>query len=203
MKNTTENIENKIFIRMQKAKRGVVFFASDFAAYGSSKSINKALERLTVQEKIMRIARGIYVIPRKSLFSNELLPPDTDSVAKAIARRDKAKIIPTGLTALNLLGLSTQVPMKTVYFTDGAARKLKIGNSSIVFKKTAAKNVSVYGKISGLVIQGLKSIGKGKVSDDEEKKIIELLKKEKKENLINDIKIAPDWIRTIMYKALV
>jgi hypothetical protein len=197
-----ENIEYKIFERMKKAKRGMVFFASDFAVYGDTKTCNKALERLTKQEKIMRVARGIYVIPRKGLFSNRI-PPDIDAVAMAIARKDKAKVIPTGLFALNALGLSTQVPMKAVYLTDGTPRKLKIGKALLVMKKTTTKNVAVYGKISGLVIQALKAIGKENVESPDEEKIIALLKQENKEHLVNDIKLAPDWIRKIMRKALI
>ncbi|MDR0541203.1 MAG: DUF6088 family protein [Dysgonamonadaceae bacterium] len=194
-------VENKIFDRMKKAKRGVVFFASDFATYGDAKACNKALERLTKQERIMRIARGIYTIPRKGMFSNRI-PPSVDAIAAALARRDKARIIPTGLFALNALGLSTQLPMKAVYLTDGTPRKLKIGKATLVLKKTTAKNTATYGKISGLVIQALKAIGKGKVEDYEEEKIVALLKKENKEHLVNDIKLAPDWIRNIMRKAL-
>ncbi|GHT25125.1 hypothetical protein FACS189430_11290 [Bacteroidia bacterium] len=196
------NIEYKIFERMKKAKRGVVFFASDFATYGDSKSCNKALERLTKQEKIMRVARGIYTIPQKGLFSNRI-PPDVNVIAAALARKDKARIIPTGLFALNALGLSTQVPMKVVYLTDGTPRKLKIGKATLILKKTTAKNVATYGKISGLVIQALKAIGKGKVEDEEEKKMIALLQKENKEHLANDIKLATGWIRNIMRKALI
>lgn len=194
-------IENKIFDRMKKAKRGMAFFASDFAVYGTTKACNKALERLTQQEKIMRVARGIYAIPQKGMFSNRI-PPSVETVAAALARRDKARIIPTGLYALNALGLSTQVPMKIVYLTDGTPRKLKIGKATLLLKKTTAKNTATYGKISGLVIQALKSLGKGKVEEYEEEKIIALLKKENREHLANDIKLAPDWIRNIMRKAL-
>jgi hypothetical protein len=197
-----QTIENKIFERMQKAKRGVVFFANDFSAYGTVKACNKALERLTKDKKIMRVARGIYVIPQKSIFLGHI-PPDTDTIARAIARRDKAKIVPTGLAALNMIGLSTQVPMKTIYLTDGNSRKLNIGNSAVIFKKTTAKNVAFQGKISGLVIQGLKSIGKGNVTNYEEQKIIELLKQESKKNIEYDIKIAPDWTKKIIHKALI
>jgi hypothetical protein len=196
-----DNIEYKILERMKKAKRGVVFFASDFATYGDSKTCNKALERLTKQKKIMRVARGIYTIPQKGLFANRI-PPDVNVIAAALARRDKARIIPTGLFALNALGLSTQVPMKAVYLTDGTPRKLKIGKATLVLKKTTTKNVATYGKISGLAIQALKAIGKGKVENEEEEKMIALLKKENKEHLANDIKLAPGWIRNIMRKAL-
>ena len=186
---------------MKKAKRGLVFFTSDFAAYGNGKACNKALERLTEQKKIMRVGRGIYTIPRKSKFFGRV-SPGIEEIAQGIARRDKARIIPTGLFAENLLGLSTQVPMKIVYLTDGTPRKLMIDKTPLMFKKTSPKNLATWGKVSGLVIQALKSIRKDRVTDDEIGKVVNILKKEKPKYLANDIKLAPEWIREIMRKAL-
>ena len=186
---------------MKKAKRGLVFFTSDFAAYGNGKTCNKALERLAKQEKIMRVGRGIYTIPRKSAFFGRV-PPAIEDIAQGIARRDKARIIPTGLFAENLLGLSTQVPMKIVYLTDGTPRKLTIDETPLIFKKTSPKNLAAWGKISGLAIQALKSIRKERVSDDDIEKVINILKKENPKYVANDIKLAPEWIREIMRKAL-
>lgn len=196
-----DTIENKIFNRMKKAKRGMVFFSTDFAAYGNAKACSKALERLTKQEKIMRVGRGIYTIPRKSKFFGRV-SPGIEEIAQGIARRDKARIIPTGLFAENMLGLSTQVPMKIVYLTDGTPRKLIIDETPLIFKKTSPKNLATWGKISGLVIQALKSIRKERVTDYEIEKIVDILKKENPKYLVNDIKLAPEWIREIMRKAL-
>jgi len=196
------SIENMIYERMKKAKRGSVFFTSDFVAYGNSKACNKALERLAKQEKIMRAGRGIYVIPQKSKFFGRV-SPGIEEVARGIARRDKARIIPTGLFAENILGLSTQVPMKIVYLTDGTPRKLKIDNTTLIFKKTSPKNLATWGKISCLVIQALKSIRKERVTDSEIEKVITILKTENPVYLTNDIKHAPAWIREIMRKALI
>lgn len=103
--------------------------------------------------------------------------------------------------ALNALGLSTQVPLKAVYLTDGAARIVKVGKRTIQFKRTTPKNLSAKGQISKLVIQALKAIGKDKVSVDEERKILALLRKEKLEHLKHDILLAPEWIRKIMRNA--
>lgn len=186
---------------MKKAKRGLVFFATDFTAYGNAKSCSKALERLTEQEKIMRVARGIYTIPQKSQFFGRVAP-GIEEIARGIARRDKARIIPTGLFAENLLGLSTQVPMKTVYLTDGAPRKLMIGKTTLIFKKTTPKNLATYGKVSTLAIQALKSIGKKRIADYEIEKVVNILKKENPKHLAHDIKLAPEWIREIMRKAI-
>jgi len=195
-------IEYKIFERMKKAKRGLVFFTSDFATYGNSKTNNKALERLAKQGKIMRVGRGIYTIPRKSKYFGHVAPC-IEEIAQGIARRDKARIIPTGLYAENLLGLSTQVPMKIVYLTDGTPRKLMINETPLILKKTSPKNLATWGKISNLAIQALKSIRKERITDYEIEKVVNILKKENPKYLVNDIKLAPEWIREIMRKALV
>lgn len=194
------SLENKILERIKKAKRGALFFASDFASYGSTASCNKALERLAKRGDIMRVGRGIYAIPKKSKLFGFVTPP-IEAIASDIARRDKARIIPTGQYALHALGLSTQIPMKAVYLTDGAPRKITIGNRVLIFKKTAPKNLASYGKLSGLAIQALKSLGKENVDDSVENKIIAALQKETPENLAHDIKLAPEWIRSIMRKA--
>jgi hypothetical protein len=193
-------IENKILKKMKQNRRGKIFFANDFAVLGNYKACNKALERLTKQGEIMRVSRGIYAIPQKSELLGTLTP-SFDSVVAAIVKRDKAKIIPTGLFAENALGLSTQVPMKAIFLTDGAPRKLMIGKIPLIFKKTTPKNLAAKGKISGLAIQALKSIQKRRVTDYEIDKVVNLLKKENPQHLAHDIKLAPEWIREIMRKA--
>ena len=194
------SIENKILKKMKQNRRGKIFFANDFAAVGNYKACSKALERLAKQGEIMRVSRGIYAIPQKNELLG-ILTPSFDSVVAAIVKRDKAKIIPTGLYAENVLGLSTQVPMKAVYLTDGAPRKLMIGKIPLIFKKTTPKNLAAKGKISGLAIQALKSIRKDRITNDEIDKVISLLKKENPQHVAHDIKLAPVWIKEIMRKA--
>ena len=104
--------------------------------------------------------------------------------------------------ALNALGFSTQIPMNLVYLTDGSARTIKLGKRSIVLKKASPKNLAVIGNISGIVIQALKEIGKDNVTDKELETIINHLKNEEPYRLEHDIKLAPEWIRIIMRKAL-
>jgi hypothetical protein len=103
--------------------------------------------------------------------------------------------------ALNALGLSAQMPMNVVYLTDGAARKITIGKRKIVFKKTSPKSLATIGKISCLVIQAAKEIGKDKLYEHEIETIIKQLKKEEPYRLEHDIKLAPEWIRIIMRQA--
>jgi hypothetical protein len=195
-----ETIVNKILKTMKQNRRGKIFFTNDFAKFGDYKSCNKALERLSKQGDIMRVTRGIYTIPQKSKYTGDALAP-IDETVRAIVKRDKAKIVPTGLFALNILHLSTQVPAKKVYLTDGAPRKFKIGKNTIILKKTTPRNVATKGKISTLAIQALKELKKDYVTEEQIEKIVGILKKENPQHLEHDIKLAPLWIQKIMRKA--
>jgi hypothetical protein len=197
----TATIEVKVLNAIKKAKRGAIFFVESFLFAGNAKAVNKALERLVGKGEIVRVATGIYTRPKQSKLLGDIAPT-VEQIAAAIAGRDKARIVATGVFALNALGLSTQVPLNAVYLTDGAARKIHIGNRNILFKKTSPKNLAARGDISRLVIRALKTIGKDNVEPGEEKRILEMLKKEKKAHLEHDIQLAPEWIRIIMRKAL-
>lgn len=196
-----KGIELQILTKFKKARRGSLFFTEDFLRFGNSKAVSKALERLVEKEEISRIARGIYARQQIDLLLGPVIP-STESIAKAIAKRDKARIVPTGTLALNALGLSTQVPMNVVYYTDGAARKIDLGKRKIVFKKTTPKNLAAIGRISELVIQALREIGKDNATEDEIDIILDHLKNEDKHRLEHDIQLAPEWIRKIMRQAL-
>lgn len=197
-----ESTENKVIERFKKAKRGTVFFTDDFLRFGTAKNISKTLERLVDKNEITRVSRGIYTRPEINKQLGITLSPSTETIARAIARRDRARIIPTGQYALNVLGLSTQIPMNAVYLTDGAARKITIGKRTILFKKTTPRNLAAIGEISGMVIQGLKALGKNELTEDETSQVVAILKKEKSERLRHDIRLAPEWIRSIMKTAL-
>jgi predicted transcriptional regulator of viral defense system len=194
-------VENKIAEVLKSHQKGSVLFVDDFLDYGNSESVKKALLRLKEKEILVRLAHGIYLYPKMDKELGVLFP-STEDIAKAIARRDKARIVPTGVQALNKLGLSTQVPMKVVYLTDGATRNIKVGKRTITFKNTSPKNLLAQGEISSLVIQALKTIGQSKVDDDILLKIEMLLKKEKIENTIHDAKLAPAWISKILNQAI-
>ena len=196
-----QSIENKIEKSILSKPKGNLILPDDFTAFGSSDAVRKALSRLQEKEIIKRVAHGIYVRPRICKILGPLTP-SAEEVAKAIIKRDRIRIIPTGSFALNALGLSTQVPMNIVYLTDGSSRELYVGKRKIKFKKTAAKMLMAKGRISKLVILALKEIGNGYVTIEEEKKILSLLKKEDVKLLEHDIKLAPEWIRGIMRKAL-
>jgi hypothetical protein len=193
-------VENKVAETLTKLQKGSILFVDDFLDFGNSESIKKALFRLKEKGLLIRVAHGIYLYPKKDKDLG-VLYPSAEEIAIAIAKRDKARIIPTGIQALNKLGLSTQIPMKVVFLTDGAARSIKIGKRTITFKKTSPKNLLAKGEISGLVIQALKSIGQDKIEDDVLIKLLTILKKEKRENILHDAKLAPAWINKILMSA--
>jgi predicted transcriptional regulator of viral defense system len=191
------NTDIQILEKIKKAKRGTLFFIADFVAFGKPDTIRQALQRLVKSGEIDRVAAGIFVRPQKDEVIGKVMP-DIEDIAKAIARRDRARIVPTGDYALNRLGLSTQVPMNIVYLTDGTSRKIKIGNYMIVFKKVAPKNVAAIGDISRLAIQALKAIGKESVTEEEKQHIQTVLQNEKPTHLEYDVRLAPAWIQEIM-----
>lgn len=196
-----QSSEKQIEKSIKSRPKGTLVFPDDFTHYGSSEAVRKALDRLEDKKSLIRVAQGIYVRPKESKLIGVVLP-SAEEVAEAIAKRDKIRTVPSGAYALNALGLTTQVPMKIVLLTDGSPREIKVGKRTIKFKKTTPKNLLAKGKISRLVIQALKEIGNGKISELEEQKILKLLKTEKLADLKHDIALAPVWIQLIMKKAL-
>ena len=195
------SIQEKIAAQIHALPEGELLLPSDFSDLGSSEALRLALFRLEKAGIIVRVAQGIYVRPKISKWIGPI-SPSAEEVAEAIAKRDRIRTVPTGSYALNAVGLSTQVPMNIVLLTDGSPREIKVGKRTIKFKKTTPKNLLAKGKISRLVIQALKEIGNGNVTEDEGKKIFELLKKEDEKNLKHDIALAPVWIQKMIKKGL-
>jgi hypothetical protein len=195
------SIEDKIVAQIAALPKGELLLPADFQELGSSEAVRLSLFRLEKKDFIVRVAQGIYVRPKESSLIGKLTP-SAEEVAEAIAKRDRIRTVPTGSYALNALGLSTQVPMNIVLLTDGSPREIKVGKRTIKFKKITPKNLLAKGRISRLAIQALKEIGNGKITAEEEQKILGLLRKEEVNNLKHDITLAPVWIQKIMKKAL-
>jgi ribosomal protein S19E (S16A) len=195
------SIQEKIAAQIHALPEGELLLPSDFSDLGSSEAVRLALFRLEKAGIIVRVAQGIYVRPKISKWIGPI-SPSAEEVAEAIAKRDRIRTVPTGSYALNAVGLSTQIPMNIVLLTDGSPREIKVGKRTIKFKKTTPKNLLAKGKISRLVIQALKEIGNGNVTEDEGKKIFELLKKEDEKDLKHDIALAPVWIQKMIKKGL-
>lgn len=188
-----EKIRDEI---ISKKRRGEIIVPSDFELVYGVENTKKSLWRLRREGFLEHLARGIYLYPKTDKELG-ILYPDITTIAEQIALRDNARIIPAGAQAMNVLGLSPQIPLNAVYLTDGSPRTIKVGKRTIKFKKTSPKNLATKGPISGLLIQALKEIGKDGVSHEQMGIINDLLKKEDPENIYQDMKLAPSWIADI------
>ena len=200
-----QSIDDKILTNVKKRGRGTIFFAQDMLQYGQRLSVLKALERMATAGTILRVSRGIYCYPKiDKQLGLGILYPSLNEIAKAVAKRDKARIAPTGSYALNILGLSTQVQMNVVYLTDGTARRLTIGNGKgILFKHTAPKNLAFRSRTAMYITFALKELGQDGVTQEHIGRIRELVQAEKKENILADSALIPSWIMNIIKEAYV
>ena len=196
-----ESVEKQVLKSIYNHKRGKIFFPSNFSKYGSSTAVRQALNRLEDKGILLRLARGIYLFPKSHKILG-VLYPTLEEIAMAIAKRDKARIIPTGLYALNKLGLSTQVPTNVVYLTDGSPREITIGKSSIKFKTAPTKLLAARNDKMILIIQALKQIKKDNITQEVKNKITEQLTAVPIEDIKHDIKLAPSWISDLISKKL-
>jgi hypothetical protein len=185
-----ESIQTNIEKRILRLKKGNLIFPADFRGEGSSTAIKMALSRLTAKGKLRRLSHGIYYVPKQDPLFGELYP-SPEKVAEAIAKKEKVRIRPTGSQALHKLGLSTQVPTKLIYLTDGEHKQIKLGNLNIEFKPTTPKKMSFQGQLSSLVILGLVEIGTTDLSLEFQNRIKEILLQENKEVLMKDLALAP------------
>lgn len=199
-----DSITSKIKQQIVSSEKGSIFFSDDFVDLGSSDAIRQSLRRLCNEGVIIRVAQGIYCYPViEEKLGLGILQPSFDQIAEAMAKRDCARIVPAGAHALNVLGLSTQIPMNYVYLTDGSKREVEISNGrTIKFKNTAPKNLAFQSRLAMLITFALKSLKKKEnVEDWQIKRISELLKNEPKESVMADLKLMPVWIRDIIKQA--
>jgi Family of unknown function (DUF6088) len=191
------SIEERMLYRIRAKGRGWVFSARHFLDFGSRRAVDLALFRLTNREVIRRLGRGVYDYPAVSETLG-LLSPSIDAVAKEIAGKNNSKLKITGAQAANVLGLSTQVPARIVYLTDGPSRQLKVGKQTIILKHTSPKTMSTAGKGSGTIIQALQYIGKENVTPDVIKKIRTIIADFDKKEMKKDLHTAPDWMKPMI-----
>jgi hypothetical protein len=156
-----------------------------------------ALHRLAKKGTLRRLARGLYDYPRIDPELG-LLSPTIDTIVKALKGRDKILLQPSGGYAANLLGLSDQVPMKVVFLTDGPARRVQIGKQIIMLKHTTPRAMASAGRVSGVVIQALRHIGKRHTDDAVVAGLQKRLTANDKKQLLKDIRYAPAWIAAIL-----
>ena len=182
--------------RIEALPEDSVLFRTDFPEY-HSEFVGGTLAELTQEGMLVKLAQGIYAKPRRSRFG--LVLPSVDKIAQAIAARDNAEVLPSGMTALNVLGLSTQVPMKYSYLTTGSERIIKIENQEIRLKRGVPKNFCYETKLIALLVQALKTLKQQNVGEEELQVIRNLISREPDRSaLAKDVDMMPVWMKRIV-----
>lgn len=182
--------------RIEAMPEDSVLFRSDFPEY-HSEFVGCTLVELTKEGVLVKLAQGIYAKPRMSRFGAVL--PSVERIVQAIAVRDNAKVIPSGMTALNVLGLSTQVPMNYTYLTTGSERTINLTNQQVVLKRGVPKNFCYVTRLISLMVQALKALKQENIGQEEMQTIHALIAKEPdKEALAKDVDMMPAWMKRIV-----
>lgn len=202
MKNNIKEVSDKERIRREvtRGKYGLVFTPSSFPCL----TANYATKLLSAFEKeglLVRIAKGVYLKARRTRFGVSY--PPIEEIVSQIAKRDKAKIFPTGDTAANMLGFSEQVPMKTCFLTSGTARDLNIGGRIVELKRAAPKNFAYNNEIMGVLVQALRCIRKENITDEIMAKIPAILADVERDRRFDaDLKLSPAWIEKLILERI-
>lgn len=191
-------IEKKVLSRIYGRGRGWAFTKVDFVAEFGEVNIHHALSSLARAGKIRRVSHGVYDYPAQSALLGKPLSPAIDQIAQALARKFNWRIQPSGDAALNLLRLSTQVPGRWVYLTDGPSRRYAVGKQTLVFKKSALKDTGFKYRESGLVVQALKALGKDRVDQSVVTTIRQELGSKLSARVLQDTRAVTGWIYEII-----
>jgi hypothetical protein len=195
-KKSPQAIDSRIVAAIHSRGRGSVFVPADFLDIGSREAVDVALHRLARQRTIRRLARGVYDFPKEHPVLGPLAPSAED-IARALAGRDRTRLQPAGAYAANTLGLSEQVPAKAVFLTDGPARTVKIGPTTIQLRRTTPRNMEAAGRLSGLLIQALRELGQEHVTQQRRDHLKRTIPADKRRELLKDLRLAPAWMHPI------
>jgi hypothetical protein len=193
-------VEDKIVSRIYGTGRGWSFSQSDFSDLGARAAIDKSLQRLAAKGTIRRLIRGIYDYPEFSKRMNATLGPEMDQVARALARKFRWNIQATGMAALNLLGLSTQVQGRYAYMSDGPNREYIFDGRELTFAHTAVRDSGFKLRESALLVEGLKALGPERTTDDTLSALQRAIPEELKPKILKDTRTAVAWVRDAVLK---
>ena len=193
-------LKELILTRLKGKNALKAFSCFDFTDLASYKTISKCLERLEDEKKLTRVATGIYCLTKFDKVLNIYVLPSIDEIVKAIARKNRWEICPTGDAALNLMGLDTQVVAQHVYLSTGPCKQYTILENNVTLKKTMSRELGGYSKLTNLIIQCIKAIGEGRIEDKQIQHLKRKLTIEQKQLVLKETTLVPTWIRNITLK---
>ncbi len=188
-----KSLRNKILRRMRRGPEERVWTRSDFLDLGSTDAIGMAFQRLMQAGKLRRVGRGLFGLPRRHALMGEL-SASAEDIAEAIARRDGLRLQPSEAEAANLLNLSEQVPARTVFHADRRGRAVKVGRRTLEFRERSRRKMAAAGQASGLVMAGLRALGRGQVTPERLAHLQKVLKPADRRRLLRDLRYAPAWM---------
>lgn len=194
------NCKQEILNRIENFESDQVFIANDFFDIAGYETVRSTLNRLVEDKVIIRIMKGIYYKPKYIELIGEYETPSVNEVVNAIARKYNWTIAPSGNTALNLLGLSTQVPAKWTYISDGRYTNFSFGNVTIEFKRRSNGDISKMSTLTSMVIQSIKAIGKDKITNEQIDYLKKKLSDKEKSELLSDSKTTSAWVYGVIKK---
>lgn len=197
-----QTLTEKVQRRLRTHQEGDVLVTHDFLDLGTRAAVDQALSRLARQGVLRRIGRGIYDLPRTNSRLGITLSPAAEEVAKAIATSGASRLQVAGAQAANALGLSTQVPARIVYLTDGTPRTIQVGNQTLVFRHASPRNMATAGRTSGTVIQALRHLGEKNVDEEVISRLQKSLSGQEKTMLKKDRLYAPGWMQPLFDRIL-
>ncbi|MCF0204063.1 MAG: type IV toxin-antitoxin system AbiEi family antitoxin domain-containing protein [Muribaculaceae bacterium] len=195
-----DSIQNIIRQQIESKRRGTLLFPVDFHSFGSREAVRASLSRLCKSGVITRVAQGVYCRPKTDKWNGEPILPSLEEIAKGIAKRDKARIVPTGDYALNVLGISTQMPVNVVFITDGPQRKVSIGQGRVIqFKHSEEMRMFAYhSSLMQMTVMAMREIGETNLTASQINVLKSNMKNVSEKEFNNDIQLAPVWVAKIL-----
>lgn len=198
--NVPHPIANELLARLKSSE--TVLSVADLLDLGPRAAVDQALSRLVRQGRIQRVRRGLYAWPRMGALLKKPMVPSPDELAQAWANKNGLRLVPSGAYAANLLGLSTQVPAKIIYYTNGRTKTLTLGPYSIRLLNRGPKTMEVQDRVSSLVLQALRYLGKGGVTPEMIAHLRTLLSKQDKAKLAQTLPQAPAWMKPVLQQII-
>lgn len=189
-----QSIEGKIINRIYGHGRGWAFSKIDFLDLAPGSTVDSALSRFRKRGTIRRILAGLYDYPRYSTLLGQHLDPDMRQAADAIARRHNWRIVPEGVTALHLLGLSDQVPARYVYLSTGPNRTYEIVGTRLAFNHRKTQHTAIDDKKTAVLVQALHAIGEGQITADQKAHLSRLFPANEYKRIVRRAVTATTWI---------
>jgi Family of unknown function (DUF6088) len=199
--NVSHPVSDKIVAKI-KPQNGAPVPISDLLGLGTDMAVKQSLSRLAKAGTIQRVGRGLYAWPRYSQLFHQTVPPPVHQLAEAWARKHSLKIIPFGAHAANLLGVSTQVPAKYIYYTNGHTQQVVLGGSKVKLLNRGPRTMDVRGDRAPLIFQAFKYLRAQGVTPNVIMSLQKIIRPRDRKDIRSSLSLAPQWMRPFLLRLI-